>query len=225
MRGAVEHITLGEEAGLDGSGTEPSARRTLQCSRILEWPEGAYTILSVLEGHYLGVHAVAAQGGARSYELDLRFADPAPVRQRNIPRAMLAIATGLTVLAIGVALFAWPAIVRTLGPAATAGLAALAIGAVNLPVLLGRTTESLQIRSATGGAALVSVTVLPQSVRHCESIFASLSCSIVAARKARPQEKPQFLRDSMREHHRLRRLGILSERQYELSKAAILAAH
>jgi hypothetical protein len=49
--------------------------------------------------------------------------------------------------------------------------------------------------------------------------------SINAAKAERPQERPQFLRDEMREHHRLRELGVLSEEQYEQSKARILASH
>lgn len=49
--------------------------------------------------------------------------------------------------------------------------------------------------------------------------------NINAAKLARPQPKPQWFRDEMREHHRLRELKVLSEEAYEMSKRKILAAH
>ncbi len=42
---------------------------------------------------------------------------------------------------------------------------------------------------------------------------------------SRSQPKQHFLCDSMREHHRLRELGVLSQSEYEQSKAHILAQH
>ena len=61
--------------------------------------------------------------------------------------------------------------------------------------------------------------------RAGKQFFVELIKSINAAKAERPQERPQFLRDAMREHHRLRELGVISEEQYEHSKARILASH
>jgi hypothetical protein len=44
----------------------------------------------------------------------------------------------------------------------------------------------------------------------------------VADRKA---TRAEHLRDEMREHFRLKEVGVLSHEQYELSKAQILAQH
>ena len=76
-----------------------------------------------------------------------------------------------------------------------------------------------------GEATLASVTGGIGSARNGKKFFVELIKNINAAKSARPQGKQQFLRDEMREHHRLRELGVLTEQQYEESKARILAAH
>jgi hypothetical protein len=73
--------------------------------------------------------------------------------------------------------------------------------------------------------ALVEVTGGIGSTRQGKQFFVELIKSINAAKIERSQPRPQFLRDVMREHHRLRELGVLSEREYEQSKARILAQH
>ena len=88
-----------------------------------------------------------------------------------------------------------------------------------------RTVESLEFVSVHGGATLISVVGGIGSARAGKQFFVELIKSINAAKAARPQERPQLLRDEMREHHRLRELGVLSEQQYEQSKARILASH
>jgi hypothetical protein len=63
------------------------------------------------------------------------------------------------------------------------------------------------------------------STKAGKAFFVSMIKEIAAAKSARPQAKQQLLRDEMREHHRLRELGVLSEANYEASKARILKAH
>ena len=92
-------------------------------------------------------------------------------------------------------------------------------------MFLRRTVESLEFISMHGGATLVSVVGGIGSARAGKRFFVELIKSINAAKAERPQERPQFLRDEMREHHRLRELGVISEEQYEQSKARILASH
>jgi hypothetical protein len=76
-----------------------------------------------------------------------------------------------------------------------------------------------------GGATLISVVGGIGSARAGKRFFVELIKNINAAKAARPQERSQLLRDEMREHHRLRELGVLSEQQYEQGKARILACH
>ena len=88
--------------------------------------------------------------------------------------------------------------------------------AVELDVSLLSTAWWAGGASVTGGIG---------SARDGKSFFVELIKDINAAKAARPQERPQFLRDEMREHHRLREIGALSEEDYEASKARILRAH
>jgi hypothetical protein len=92
-------------------------------------------------------------------------------------------------------------------------------------MFLRRTTESLEFRSVHGQVTLVSVTGAIGSTQDGKKFFVELIKSIGAAKAARPQPPQQFLRDEMREHHRLREIGALTEAQYEASKGRILAAH
>ena len=71
-----------------------------------------------------------------------------------------------------------------------------------------------------GDATLVSVTGGIGSARAGKKFFVELIKSINAAKLARPQAKQQLLRDEMREHHRLRELGVLSERTIRSEQGA-----
>lgn len=222
---AVEHITLDGEADASASPGPQPPLATLQRYKIPGDAEGHYTELSILESHYLRVRIVGPRGGARDYRLDLRFADPASVRVRHIPWTWLLVAGGLTASGLGALAATWPAMTAALGWGMVAGLVAALTGAVAVYACLRWTKESLQLRSAHGAAVLVSVTGQLGSARRHERVFAEISRNVFAARSARPQDKPQFLRDQMREHFRLRQLGVLSDEAYEAAKAAILAAH
>jgi hypothetical protein len=83
----------------------------------------------------------------------------------------------------------------------------------------------LEFTSVHGGVTLVSVTGAIGSARDGKKFFVELIKSISAAKAARPQPPHLFLRDEMREHHRLRELGVLTEAQYETSKSRILSSH
>jgi hypothetical protein len=181
--------------------------------------------LTVLEGHHLRVRTSGVRGERLEYEFDLRFADPMPVRSRSVPWAWMLAAAILVATGLGALLYAWPALMNLLGVTGSAwlilSLAAAAAGFVGLRW----TVESLQLVSAHGRAPLVSVNGRLGSSGPHRKVFADLSQHVPAARKARSQKEPKFLRDEMREHYRLRELGVLSDKVYERSKAAILAAH
>ncbi|HXV40349.1 MAG TPA: hypothetical protein VD701_05235 [Steroidobacteraceae bacterium] len=223
--GAVEHITLDGEADPGASPPVQSQLATLHRYTIPGRLEGHYTELSVLESHYLRVRIVGSRSGARVYQLDLRFADPAPVRVRRVPWTWALCAGGLAASGLGILALTWPAMTSTLSWGTVTVLSVALVGAVIACVCLRWTTESLELRSVHGAAALVGVTGRLGSMRSHQKVFAEVSRNIVAAGNARPQDLPQFLRDEMREHFRLRKLGVLSATDYEAAKAAILAAH
>jgi hypothetical protein len=119
----------------------------------------------------------------------------------------------------------WTDAARWSSPIFLSALVTLVASGGAIAMFLRRTVESLEFVSQHGGSTLLSVVGGIGSARAGKRFFIELIRSINAAKTLRPQERPQLLRDEMREHHRLRELGVLSEQQYEQSKARILASH
>jgi hypothetical protein len=223
--GLVDNIVLASEPDVGIAPIPETQRNAVHSYSLSCRPNGSFTALSILEGHYLGVCSLEPSKEPLKYQIDLRFADPTPVRSRRLPWFWLLAAASFGAFAYGALRAALSAGNTLQSSGMIGGLVATAISIVALYVTVRRTTESLQLRSVHGHAALVSVTGDLGSARRYNEVFTVLSRNVRAARLARPQERPQFLRDEMREHFRLHQLGVLSEKQYEASKARILAAH
>jgi hypothetical protein len=180
--------------------------------------------LSLLEEHFVSVQSERPGGESKNYVFDLRFASAKPLLVRRIAWSWFALTLAFGLLT-GTA--AWLLYSSQTPPAPTAavGVTMLAGAIASVFIFLRRTTESLEFTSVHGEATLISVTGGIGSARAGKSFFVNLIKSINAAKLARPQQKQEFLRDEMREHHRLRELGVLSPQEYEASKARILAAH
>ncbi len=87
-----------------------------------------------------------------------------------------------------------------------------------------------RIAWSSWGATLVLVSLALISgnlgcSRSLESFMAELGRRSEAARSQVAQSKQQFLRDEMREHHRLWSEGVLPDAVYDASKRRILQAH
>jgi hypothetical protein len=187
---------------------------------------GCITHLNLLDEHFLSVELTRPDIEPRKYDFDLRFANAKPMIVRHIAWFWLALSVGLAALALCALWMLWPqSLAEWVDPVPLTAVAALlaSIGAVLM--FLRRTTESLEFTSVHGGVTLVSVTGAIGSAREGKKFFIELIKSINAAKAVRPQPTHQFLRDEMREHHRLRELGVLTEDQYETSKSRILASH
>ena len=223
--GQAEHIAIeGESDVLDASAKQPY-RKTILKYTLASKLRGCSTEISILDGHYLGVRSVRPNREIRKYQFDLRFVSSKPIRVRRVAWSWFGVWAALFAAAIG-------ALTTTLSDdlqrqtALAAGAAALLCASgVALYVFLRRTTESLEFRSVHGNATLMSVTGGFGSARKGKQFFVELIKHVYAANNSRPESKQQFLRNEMREHHRLRELGVLSEREYEQSKARILAEH
>ena len=223
----AEHISIEGESDPDlyvAPGKEPH-RITRQSYALASTLRGCTTELSILEGWYLAVRCLRPDETPRRYQFDLRFANPKPERVRHISWTWLTVAIGLALLGGGALMRAWSTHAPVLSTVLLGGAAATCMSLGALCLFLRRTTESLEFRSVHGGATLVSVVGGIGSARAGKKFFVELIKAINAAKLARPQAKPQFLRDEMREHHRLRELGVLTEQQYEQSKSRILAEH
>lgn len=201
--------------------------RKVRCDYVLESKlRGCVTKLALLEDHFLSVHMVRPDSEPKKYEFDLRFVNTKPVIVRHIAWFWLALALSLIALSATALWILWPqSAAGWIHPVPLTAIAALFAAAGSVVMFLRRTTESLEFWSVHGQVTLVSVTGAIGSTQSGKKFFIELIKSIVAAKAARPQPPQRFLRDEMREHHRLRELGALSDAQYEASKSRILAAH
>ena len=221
----AEHIHIEAEPGTVAAPT-PHRRRKVRSSYVLKSRlRGCETEVSILEDHFIAVRTVRPDAQPRKYEVDLRFANPKPVRVRSISWFWLMLAAGMALLAAGGLLATWTDAGRWSSPIFLSALVTLLAAGGATIMFLRRTVESLEFVSMHGGATLLSVAGGIGSARAGKRFFIELIKSIIAAKAERQQERPQLLRDEMREHHRLRELGVLTEQQYEQSKARILASH
>jgi hypothetical protein len=221
----AEHIHIEAEPGTVAAPT-PHRRRKVRSSYLLKSRlRGCETEVSILEDHFIAVRTVRPDAQPRKYEVDLRFANPKPVRVRSISWFWLMLAASMGLLAAGGLLATWTDAGRWSSPIFLSALVTLLAAGGATIMFLRRTVESLEFVSMHGGATLLSVVGGIGSARAGKRFFVELIKSILAAKAERQQGRQQLLRDEMREHHRLRELGVLTEQQYEQSKARILASH
>jgi len=88
-----------------------------------------------------------------------------------------------------------------------------------------RTTETVTLESIYGEAKLLEFTGGLGTFHRLRGFLAKLEAHIRLASKARRRTKTEHLRDEMREHQRLKEIGVLSTMDYEESKARILKEH
>lgn len=224
IRARAEHISI--EAGHDDAPQKRVHRKTRFSYELTCKLRGCVTRLALLDEHFLAVQLERPDCEPKQYEFDLRFANAKPVIVRHVAWFWLVLSLSLAALAVCALWMLWPQSAgEWLDPVPITAVAALLASPAAVLMFLRRTTESLEFTSVHGGVTLVSVTGAIGSAREGKKFFVELIKSINGAKLARPQPPQQFLRDEMREHHRLRELGVLSEAQYEASKSRILAAH
>jgi hypothetical protein len=221
----AEHVSLESETDITAPPARPPHRKTLSSYAHKSSMRKCSTELSLLDEHYLQVHSVRAGKEPKKYAIDLRFLNSQPVRVRCIAWTWFALSVVSLAISVLGAWFAWPS-AKPFSSAASAGACIALIAAIVSAVEAFRsTTESLNFTSVHGGAPFVSVLGGIGSTKEGKSFFVAMIKDIAAAKAARQQPKQQWLRDEMREHHRLRELGVLTEADYEASKARILSAH
>jgi hypothetical protein len=226
VSGRAEHISIEAEPDSFLSTGAPRRRGIRSSYCLTSRLRGCHTELTITEDHHLSVHSVRPNQPVLRYEVDLRFASPKPVRVRHVSWFWFALALMLGLLGGG-ALWLLPLRAQApwLDPIFLTAVFTLVAATGAGCLFVRRTTEALEFTSMHGGATLVSVLGGIGSARSGKRFFIELIKNINAAKIARPQQRAQLLRDEMREHHRLRELGVLSEEQYQRSKSRILAAH
>lgn len=181
--------------------------------------------LAIIDYSYLAVRT-ARSGSVRDYVLDLRFIDRSIRATRHIPWKCILVTLALGSAAVfsvrevvsSTALWWWQhrllLCAAALGSTACSGV-----------VCAWRTTETLSLRSVHGGATLLEFTGGLGTLRSSRKFAKKLAAHIQFTVADRRATRAEHLRDEMREHFRLKEAGVLSQEQYESSKAHILAQH
>ena len=181
--------------------------------------------LEIIDYYYLSVRS-HSRSILLEYVLDLRFVD-APQRLRHIAWrwttfSLLLIALALTIASqIDSSATPWWQHDWLLPMCVTV----IVVWPFATLVAVYRTTETVNLVSTHGGASLLECTGGLGTFRVLRPFMAKLAAHIRLASGARRLTKPEHLRDEMREHLRLKEIGVLSAEEYETAKVRILEQH
>ena len=179
--------------------------------------------LEIIDYYYLSVRA-HSRFGTLEYVLDLRFVDTPRVSRhiswRWITASLLLTSMACAIVQLGAATpLWWQRHWVTLCGAITGGWAVVTL------VAIYRTTETVRLLSTDGAARLLECTGGLGTVRRLRRFMAKVAAHVRLAGADRRSTKAAHLRDAMREHARLKQLGVLCEPEYESAKARILGRH
>jgi hypothetical protein len=179
--------------------------------------------LEIIDYYYLSVR-LHSRKMLLEYVLDLRFV--APRQLRHIPWRWIAFSLAFLALVLGIA---WRIDLSAMPWWQHHWLAVCVsvFGVWVFATLVGiyRTTETLTLVSIHGAARLLECTGGLGTLRILRSFMAKLAAHIQLAATARRHTKAEHLRDEMREHLRLKEIGVLSVKEYEKAKLRILGQH
>ena len=179
--------------------------------------------LELIDYYYLSVRT-RSRSASLEYVLDLRFVDT-PRVSRHISWRWISASVILTGLVYGILHL------DHLGPTwwqrhwLSACAALTGAWAVATLAAVYRTTETVRLFSTGGVATLLEYTGGLGTLRGVRRFMAKIAAHVRLAAAARRRTKAQHLRDEMREHARLKELGVLCESEYESAKARILGGH
>ncbi len=176
--------------------------------------------LEIIDYYYLCIRA-PSRSRAVEFSLDLRFVQ-APQLSRHIAWRWMAASLVLLAAAIAAGMHApawWRQYWHPVWVALAVGWACVTC------VCIYRTTETVSLFSTFGAARLLEFTGGLGTFHAARPFLAKLAAHIRLAAGARRQTRAEHLRDEMREHLRLKEIGVLSAGEYESSKARILEQH
>jgi hypothetical protein len=180
--------------------------------------------LEIIDYYYLSVRS-HSRTVPLEYVLDLRFVD-VPRRLRHIAWRWITFSLLFLALASGIA--------SRIDASATPWwqhywlpLCATVILVWAFATLMSvyRTTETLSLFSIHGAARLLECIGGLGTLRIFRHFMVKLAAHIRLAAGARRHTKAEHLRDEMREHLRLKEIGVLSAAEYEKAKLRILGEH
>jgi hypothetical protein len=179
--------------------------------------------LEIIDYYYLAVRS-RSRSTSLEYVLDLRFVDM-PRVSRHISWRWIAasfVLTSLICAMMNLGASAPPLCQRHRLAVCAAGIGAWAVAAL---MAVYRTTESVRLFSTGGAAKLLEYTGELGTLRGVRRFMAKVAAHVRLASAARRSTRGEHLRDEMREHARLKELGVLCGPEYESAKARILGRH
>lgn len=216
----TEHILLEAESPQVPQARE--ARRSHACTVLRSRLHPRTLTLEIIDYYYLSVRS-QSRSRRSEFTLDLRFVQ-APQLTRHIAWAWIAamlVLAALTVVDI--------ALLRPSSPWQQHALTlAIGLGAASLCAAVAcsyKTTETVSLTSTYGVAGLLEFTGGLGTFRAARPFLSKLAAHTRLASGARRRTKAEHLRDEMREHLRLREIGVLTADVYEASKTRILGQH
>jgi hypothetical protein len=220
----TEHILL--ESDVREIPQPRAARKTHASLRLRSALRRRAVELDIIDYYYLSVRNSRPIAGPGEYVLDLRFIDPEPELATHIAWRWMTATIALGVLLA--ACIGWIAASsepwwthRGLGVCGVLFAIAVLAGIV----CAYRTTETLTLATVHGRARVLEFTGGLGTFGKIRRFTAKLAAHVQIAVAARRPSRAEHLRDEMREHHRLREAGVLSDEQYEDSKRLILRQH
>jgi hypothetical protein len=218
---ATEHILL--ESDLREVPDARAARKIHARIAFRSRLRSRFMSLEIIDYYYLAVR-LQSRNTNLEYVLDLRFIGT-PQLSRHVSWRWITASLLLTGLAYPVMLFGHsgpPWWQRHWLHAYTLFTGAWALATF---VAVYRTTETVRLFSTGGAAKLLECTGGLGSLRAVRRFMAKVAAHVRLAAAARRSTKAEHLRDEMREHVRLKELGVLCEPEYESAKARILGKH
>jgi hypothetical protein len=179
--------------------------------------------LEIIDYYYLSVRS-RSRSRNLEYVLDLRFVDM-PRVSRHI--AWQWIAASLLLISLTYAILR----IRMIVPPSwqphwlSICTAVVAAWVVTTLVAAYRTTETIRLFSTVGAAPLLEFTGALGTLRRMRRFLPKVAAHVRLATAARRSTKAAHLRDEMREHARLKDLGVMCGLDYESAKARILGRH
>jgi hypothetical protein len=179
--------------------------------------------LEIFDYYYLSVRS-QSRSSRLDYVLDLRFIGVPQVSRhvswRWITASLLLLSLAYGILQFGHSSPPWWQRDWLAGCAALAGA-----WAVTTLVAIYRTTETVRLLSTGCDASLLEFTGGIGTLRDVRDFMAKVAAHVRLAAAARRSTSTKHLRDELREHARLKTLGVLCETEYESAKACILGKH
>jgi hypothetical protein len=220
---ATEHILLESDVR---EIPEPGAARKEHASlRLRSGLRRRAIELKIIDYYFLAVRT--RRGAATSdYVLDLRFVDPKPRTSRHVAWRWFTATISCAVLFAASIwwLTASPVIwwENDALPIAGSLFAGMLVAGF---VCMYRSTETLWLISLHGREPVLEIVGNLGTFSHIRKFIVKLAAHVQIAVAARRPNRAEHLRDEMREHSRLKELGVLSTEQYDAAKRLILGQH